>query len=65
MPGHPAFRTITADLLATVWPSVTLVDVRSREENATARVSGSLNIPLGELPSRLADLPNKVHVLGG
>jgi rhodanese-related sulfurtransferase len=57
MPGGQEYRTVTADELATVWPHATLVDVRSREEHATAHVPGSLNIPLGELPSRLADLP--------
>ncbi|MFW0775816.1 rhodanese-like domain-containing protein [Paenarthrobacter nitroguajacolicus] len=57
MPGDLAYRTVTADELATVWPQATLVDVRSREEHATAHVPGSLNIPLDELPSRLADLP--------
>jgi rhodanese-related sulfurtransferase len=66
MPEHPAFRTVTADELATVWPGVTLVDVRSREEHATAHVPGSLNIPLDDLPSRLADLPNgTIYVLCG
>ena len=57
MTGLHAFGTVTADELATVWPGVTLLDVRSREEHATAHVPGSLNIPLDELPSRLADLP--------
>lgn len=66
MPGDHAYHTVTADELATVWPRATLVDVRSREEYATAHVPGSLNIPLEELPSRLADLPNStVHVLCG
>ncbi|HEX7202591.1 MAG TPA: rhodanese-like domain-containing protein [Arthrobacter sp.] len=66
MPGDHAYRTVTADELATVWPRATLVDVRSREEHATAHIPGSLNIPLEELPSRLADLPNNtIHVLCG
>ena len=55
-PGEP-LRTITADSLAEIWPAATVVDVRSREEHSTAYVPGSLNIPLDELPSRLADLP--------
>ncbi|UNK44239.1 rhodanese-like domain-containing protein [Arthrobacter sulfonylureivorans] len=43
-----------------------LVDVQSREEHATAHVPGSLNIPLEELPSRLADLPNStIYMLCG
>lgn len=57
MPEGLAYRNGTADEFATVWPRATLVDVRSREEHATAHVPGSLNIPLDELPSRLADLP--------
>jgi rhodanese-related sulfurtransferase len=66
MPGDHAYRTVTADELATVWPRATLVDVRSREEHATAHIPGSLNIPLEELPSRLADLPNStIYVLCG
>ena len=51
-------RTITADGLAEIWPAATVVDVRSREEHSTAFIPGSLNIPLDELGSRLADLPN-------
>ncbi|HKU03521.1 MAG TPA: rhodanese-like domain-containing protein [Arthrobacter sp.] len=58
MTDQRAFRTVTADELALAWPRATLVDVRSREEHATAHVPGSLNIPLDELTSRLADLPN-------
>ena len=56
-PGEP-LRTITADGLAEIWPAATVVDVRSREEHSTAFIPGSLNIPLDELGSRLADLPN-------
>jgi rhodanese-related sulfurtransferase len=66
MTGQHAFRTVTPGELATVWPRATLVDVRSREEHATAHVPGSLNIPLDELPSRLADLPSgTVYLLCG
>ncbi|MGO4192651.1 rhodanese-like domain-containing protein [Arthrobacter sp. YAF17] len=57
MPEGQGYRTVTAGEFATVWPRATLVDVRSQEEHATAHVPGSLNIPLDELPSRLADLP--------
>jgi rhodanese-related sulfurtransferase len=56
--GMGRFRSVTADQLAAVWPDAVLVDVRSREEHATASVPGSVNIPLDELTSRLADLPN-------
>jgi rhodanese-related sulfurtransferase len=66
MTGQSAFPSVTADELATVWPRVTLVDVRSREEHATAHVPGSLNIPLDELTSLLADLPSAtIYLLCG
>ncbi|BAS07631.1 UPF0033 protein YrkF [Arthrobacter sp. Hiyo4] len=52
------WRTITADGLAGVWPRAAVLDVRSREEHSIAYIPGSLNIPLDELSSRLADLPN-------
>ena len=66
MQGQRAFRTVTPDELAAVWPRATLVDVRSREEHATAHVPGSLNIPLDELASRLSDLPNStIHLMCG
>ncbi|MFC4395304.1 rhodanese-like domain-containing protein [Arthrobacter sedimenti] len=66
MPDQRTFRSITADELAAVWPRATLVDVRSREEHATAHVPGSLNIPLDELASRLSDLPNStIHLMCG
>ena len=58
MQGDHAVGTVTPDELATVWPRATVEDVRSREEHATAYEPGNLNIPLEELPSRLADLPN-------
>ncbi|MEO5316957.1 rhodanese-like domain-containing protein [Pseudarthrobacter sp. CC12] len=66
MTGQHAFRTVTAEELAIAWPRAALVDVRSRVEHATAHVPGSLNIPLDELPSRLADLPNStIYLLCG
>ncbi|WP_431230705.1 rhodanese-like domain-containing protein [Paenarthrobacter nicotinovorans] len=65
MPGQ-AFRTVTADELAAIWPRATLVDVRGQEEHAAAYIPGSLNIPLDDLTSRLADLPNgTIYVLCG
>lgn len=54
------WRTITADGLAGVWPRAAVVDVRSREEYSIARIPGSLNIPLGGLPARLADCPHAI-----
>ena len=67
-PGAAAqpWRSLTADGLAGVWPGVAVVDVRTREEHSIARIPGSLNIPLDELPARLADLPNTtLYVLCG
>lgn len=58
MANQGRFRSVTADQFAAVWPDAVLVDVRGREEYKTAHVPGSLNIPLDELASRLADLPN-------
>jgi rhodanese-related sulfurtransferase len=66
MTDQHAFRTVMPDELAKVWPRATLVDVRSREEHATAHVPGSLNIPLDELSSRLADPPHgTIYLLCG
>jgi len=58
MADRQGFRTVSAGKLATVWPGASLVDVRSPEEHTTAHIPGSLNIPLEELPSRFADLPD-------
>ncbi|WP_024365768.1 rhodanese-like domain-containing protein [Arthrobacter sp. TB 26] len=59
-------RTITADDLAARWPRAALVDVRGRDEYATAHIPGSINIPLDELPARLNDVPNTtVYLLCG
>ena len=47
---------------------VTVLDVRRAEEYAAARIDGALNIPLHELPKRLADVPAGevwVHCAGG
>jgi rhodanese-related sulfurtransferase len=60
-------RTIAAEELAARWPNAALVDVRGRDEYATARIPGSISIPLDELASRLKDVPNNttVYVLCG
>jgi rhodanese-related sulfurtransferase len=60
-------RTIAADELAARWPRAALVDVRGRDEYATAHIPGSISIPLDELTSRLNDVPNNttVYVLCG
>lgn len=36
----------------------TVIDVRTREEFAGGHVAGSINIPLGELPGRVAEIKN-------
>jgi sulfur-carrier protein adenylyltransferase/sulfurtransferase len=38
-------------------PGIVLVDVREPHEFATGRLAGSINIPIGDLPRRLAELP--------
>ncbi|MGP4032775.1 rhodanese-like domain-containing protein [Pseudarthrobacter sp. 1C304] len=60
-------RTIAADDLATRWPGAAIVDVRGRDEYATAHIPETVNIPLDELASRLKDVPNStpVYVLCG
>lgn len=59
-------RTITAHDLAARRPRAALVDVRGRDEYATAHIPGSINIPLDELPARLNDVPNTtVYLLCG
>ncbi len=47
---------------------VTVLDVRRTDEYAAARIDGAVNIPLHELPKRLADVPTGevwVHCAGG
>jgi rhodanese-related sulfurtransferase len=47
---------------------VVVLDVRRDDEHATAHLDGALNIPLHELPRRLADVPAGevwVHCAGG
>ncbi|MFD2081638.1 Glyoxylase, beta-lactamase superfamily II [Actinopolymorpha cephalotaxi] len=47
---------------------VTVLDVRRADEYAAARIEGAINIPIHELPRRLADVPAGevwVHCAGG
>ena len=47
---------------------VVVLDVRRDEEYAAARIEGAVNVPLHELPARLADVPEGevwVHCAGG
>lgn len=39
-------------------PEATVVDVRERWEFSMERAEGSINIPLGEVPSRIAEFRN-------
>jgi len=40
-----------------------LLDVRERAEIQTARVDGTLWIPMGEIPSRVQELDPEVHIV--
>ena len=36
---------------------VVLLDVREHDERATARIDGSMHIPMGEVPLRIGEIP--------
>ena len=40
-----------------------VVDVREPDEYAAGHVPGAVNIPLGQLPERLAEVPDSEHLL--
>ncbi|MBV8208132.1 MAG: sulfurtransferase [Acidobacteria bacterium] len=40
-----------------------LLDVREPHEISTARIAGSLNIPMGEIPNRLQELDPEQHIV--
>ena len=70
--GHElaSFRTGTFADLAQVrhHRQVAVLDVRRADEHDAARIDGAVNIPLHELPRRLADVPAGevwVHCAGG
>ena len=42
---------------------LTFIDVRPREHFDQAHIKGALNIPLGDLSRRLADVPKQVPVV--
>ncbi len=61
---------ITADELAEMMKTekVVLIDVRDTEQYEAGHIPGAMNIPLGELPHRLAEVPSGpvlVHCQGG
>jgi rhodanese-related sulfurtransferase len=52
------------DWLSRAQEPVTLLDVREPWEFALCRIDGSLHVPLGQLPSRLAELdPDRTTVV--
>jgi rhodanese-related sulfurtransferase len=74
--GWPATQRLTAypvsDYagLAAAWASLdlTVLDVRRTSERARGHITGSIHVPLHELPGRLHDLPLEplwVHCQGG
>lgn len=70
-PAAPAHQRLpAAELAGLVREDDTLVlDVRRPAEHAAARIPGAVNIPLGELPRRLGEIPRGrrivVHCQGG
>jgi rhodanese-related sulfurtransferase len=54
---------VTAAQLSLVRENVAVLDVREPEEAACARIPGSLNIPLGQLPFRLDELESRRPVV--
>jgi rhodanese-related sulfurtransferase len=42
---------------------ITVLDVRPADEFATGHIPGAINIPVGELKKRLAELPRKQEVV--
>ncbi len=59
--GHPVTRDELQDL--TKSRSVTVLDVRPREEYTAGHIPGAVSIPLNELADRLADLPDDGQIV--
>jgi len=59
LPKGAVFAVSAAELN----PGVVLVDVRPAEEFAFGHLDGAINIPLDELPARLAELPRNSPVV--
>ena len=49
--NHPV-----TDYLSVIDPDSQFIDVRQPEEVATGAIDGAINIPLGELPTRMQEL---------
>jgi glyoxylase-like metal-dependent hydrolase (beta-lactamase superfamily II)/rhodanese-related sulfurtransferase len=62
-------RRISAQALKELEESTTILDIRTTSEWDTGHIDGSLNIPLNQLPERLAEIPQDktviVHCQGG
>ncbi len=56
-------RRVAAQLPALKRAGAVLVDVRSRNEFAAGSAPGSINIPVGELGSRMGELPRQAPVV--
>lgn len=56
-------RPLKKRLPELIQQGATLVDVRSHGEFQSGHASGSINIPLNELPSRLDEIPKNHPVL--
>ena len=44
-------------------PGIVLLDVREPHEYAHCHVEGSVHIPMGQIPARLAELPDDQQIL--
>lgn len=50
-------QRITPADLAAAGPNITLIDVREPDEFASGHVPGAVNIPLGDVPARMGEIP--------
>ena len=61
---HPEIPCVAVDQVPTPLPDgVTMLDVREPVEWEQAHVPGAVHIPLGELPTRLDELPGAAQLL--
>ena len=61
---HPEIPSVPVDQVPTPLPDgLTVLDEREPVEWEQAHVPGSVHIPLGELPTRLAELPGDTQLL--
>jgi len=44
-------------------PGKIILDVREPDEVAICQIAGSVNIPMAQIPGRLAELPDDQHIL--